>query len=420
MRKASVYPRLVLHIFANTNMKIGVDLRAIGQGKYSGVEEYALNLLGAMLSIDNKNQYIFFVSGGKIGQRYLDFAAAMRAKNPNIQLVHYHMPNRLLNVLFKFIGEPKIDQLMGGVDVVFAPNINLLPVSNGVKTVATIHDLSFAKYREFFSVRQNFWHSFVNPKALAKKADCLIAVSESTKQDLIEAYGISPEKIKVIYSGIAQESGSRNPESGMTQQIKKKYGLPDKYILYLGTIEPRKNIIGLIKAYEIFRSSYNLPASPKLQRGEQPTAYKLVIAGSKGWLYEDIFHAARISGIKDDIIFTDFVADEDKIYLYRMSSLFVYPSFYEGFGFPPLEAMAQGVPVITSDCSSLPEVVGNAGLMVNPYNIGRLAWAMNEVLCNEELREKMVKKGYEQVKKFSWEKCARETLEVLGEAVKKE
>ncbi len=387
-------------------MIIGIDLRAIGQGKYSGVEEYALNLLGAMLDIDRKNQYIFFVSGGKIGQRYLDFAADMRAKNPNIRLVHYHMPNRLLNVLFKFIGKPKIDKLMGGVDAVFAPNINLLPVTRGVKIVATIHDLSFAKYKEFFSVRQNFWHSFVNPKSLAKKADRLIAVSESTKQDLIEAYGLFLEKIKVIYSGIGQtlnaERKTKN-EMEKLKNIREKYNLPEKYILYLGTIEPRKNIIGLIKAFELFKRNYSLLT----------THYSLVIAGSKGWLYEDIFFAARNSSVKDDIIFTDFVADEDKVYLYKSASLFVYPSFYEGFGFPPLEAMALGVPVITSDCSSLPEVVGEAGLMVNPYNIGRLAWAMNEVLSNEELREKMIIKGYEQVKKFSWAKCAKETLEVF-------
>lgn len=390
-------------------MTIGIDLRAIGQGKYSGVEEYALNLLGAIFEIDKKNQYIFFISGGKIGQRYLDFAAEISEKNSNIKFVHYHMPNRLLNILFKFIGEPKIDKLMGGVDLVFAPNINLLPVSRGVKVIATIHDLSFAKYKEFFSARQNFWHSFVNPESLARKADYLIAVSESTKQDLIETYGIRSEKIKVIYSGIDKNQNEKIKMENDNVKLKnviKKYNLPEKYILYLGTIEPRKNIIGLIRAYELFRNSYNL----------QPTTYKLVIAGSKGWLYEDIFRAARNSSAKDDIIFTDFVADEDKTYLYQLASLFVYPSFYEGFGFPPIEAMAVGTPVIISDCSSLPEVAGEAGLMVNPYNISRLAWAMGEVLSNEELRESMIKKGYEQVKKFSWEKCARETLEVLEEA----
>ncbi len=210
-------------------MIIGVDLRAIGQGKYSGVEEYALNLLSAMIEIDKKNQYIFFVSGGNIGQRYLDFSGRMRAKNPNIKLVHYHMPNRLLNVFFKFFNWPKIDRLMGGVNAVFAPNINLLPISRGVKIIATIHDLSFAKYKDFFSIRQKFWHSFVNPGALAKKAEYLIAVSESTKHDLIELYGIRSEKIKVIYSGIGQTlNAERKTENEMEKlkNIREKYNLP--------------------------------------------------------------------------------------------------------------------------------------------------------------------------------------------------
>ncbi len=392
-------------------MVIGVDLRAIGQGKYSGVEEYVLNLLGAMLAIDSNNQYIFFTSGGKTGQRYLDFSSETQNKNPNVALVHYRMPNLLLNGLFKFFGRPQIDRLMSEacpgqkkkIDIVFAPNINLLPVSGRVKVIATIHDLSFAKYKDFFSRRQNFWHRFVNPEALAKKAECIIAVSESTKKDLMEIYKIPEGKIKVIYSGIGQTLNTERKmenESDKLRNIKKKYNLPGKYILYLGTIEPRKNIIGLIKAFELFKKNH-LPLA---------AGYKLVVAGSKGWLYEDIFRVARNSSAKEDIIFTDFIMDRDRPYLYKNASLFVYPSFYEGFGFPPLEAMAQGTAVITSDSSSLPEVVGEAGLMVNPHNISRLAWAIGEVLSNQELRKKMIEKGYEQVKKFSWDKCARETL----------
>ncbi|MDP3057381.1 MAG: glycosyltransferase family 1 protein [bacterium] len=394
-------------------MIIGIDLRAIGQGKYSGVEEYALNLLNALFSIDHKNKYLLFSSGQSISNRYLDFSQKAKKNNSNIDLCRSSIPNRILNASFKVFSWPKIDKLMNGADIVFEPNINLLP-SFKAKKVVTFHDLSFEKYSNFFSPKQIFWHNFVNPKKIAREADFIIAVSESTKNDLREIYGIPKEKIKVIYSGVsscaplspkASEGHSKTTEDkgSKIKEIKIKYNLPEKYILYLGTIEPRKNIIGLIRAFELFKKSHSPSA----------LSHKLLIAGSKGWLCEDIFYAAGHSAWKDDIIFTGFIADEDKAYLYNLASLFVYPSFYEGFGFPPLEAMASDVPVITSDCSSLPEVVGVSAIMVNPYNSGQLARAMEEVLGNEKLREKMILKGREQAKKFSWNKCARETLEIF-------
>lgn len=391
-------------------MIIGIDLRAIGQGKYSGVEEYALNLLDALFAIDTKNKYVLFSSGQSISRRYLDFSQKAKEKNSNIDLCHSSVPNRILNASFKIFSWPKIDKLMNGADIVFEPNINLLP-SFKAKKVVTFHDLSFERYSNFFSPKQIFWHNFVNPKKLAREADFIIAVSESTKNDLMEVYGIPKEKIKVIYSGVGQMLNTewKKENNGVKlKKIREKYNLPEKYILYLGTIEPRKNIIGLIKAFELFKKSHSPSA----------TNHKLLIAGSKGWLCEDIFYTADHSAWKNDIIFTGFIADEDKAYLYNLASLFIYPSYYEGFGFPPLEAMASDVAVITSDRSSLPEVVGDSAIMVNPYNSGQLARAMEEALGNENLRERMILKGREQAKKFSWDKCARETLEIF-ESMKK-
>jgi len=182
--------------------------------------------------------------------------------------------------------------------------------------------------------------------------------------------------------------------------IGKKYNLPDKFILYFGTIEPRKNIIGLIRAFELLRK-------------KQPI--KLVIAGAKGWLYQDIFKAARQSKYRREIIFTGFVEETDKPYLYNLAELFVYPSFFEGFGFPPLEAMACGVPTIVSRTSSLPEAVGQGALMIDPYHTDELAWAMEIVLSNQDLRGRLIQEGIAQAKKFSWPKCARQTLKFLTE-----
>ncbi|MBU3965714.1 glycosyltransferase family 4 protein, partial [Patescibacteria group bacterium] len=400
-------------------MVIGIDSRAISQDKYSGVEEYAFNLLNALFAIDRKNQYILFNAGKSPSQRYLDFSSEAQKNSPNVKVLHSKISNRLLNVFFKCLHWPKIDKLAGGADIVFSPNINLLPVSRECKKIITFHDLSFARYSSFFSLKQRLWHKFVNPAVLAREADFIIAVSQSTKNDLVEIYGVPREKIRVIYSGVNVKCQMSNVKTqnqiSKLKSVREKYNLPEKYILYLGTIEPRKNIIGLIKAFELFNAKY--PSSAKTTAGKQippkdkptgqaNTKYQLVIAGAKGWLYGDIFKAAQNSVFRNEIIFTGTIADEDRAFLYSMASLFVYPSFYEGFGFPPLEAMSAGIPVIVSNCSSLPEAVGNAALMVNPYNFGEIAWAMNEVLSNNNLRDKMIKKGYEQVKKFSWEKCA--------------
>ena len=204
----------------------------------------------------------------------------------------------------------------------------------------------------------------------------------------------NPEKIKVIYSGI----NDKFKPIKSNNQIRQKYNLPDEFILYFGTIEPRKNLIGLIKAFELIRHRHKI---------------KLVIAGTKGWLYKNIFKSAQNSKYNKDIIFTGFVEEDDKPYLYNLASVFVYPSFFEGFGFPPLEAMACGIPTIVSHNSSLPEVVGAGAVMIDPYNIDELAWAMEIALTDEKVRAYLMQKGIEQAKKFSWQKCAQETLKVI-------
>ena len=216
----------------------------------------------------------------------------------------------------------------------------------------------------------------------------------------MKIYKIDDEKIKVVYSGINSVSNIEPSEASISK-IRNKYKLPENYILYLGTIEPRKNIIGIIRAFE------------ELKKHNIKKNYKLVIAGSKGWLCKDVFEVAKNSTVINDIFFTGFVDDEDKSILYKLAEIFVYPSFYEGFGFPPLEAMQNGTPIITSNFSSLPEAVGDAAIMVNPYNIDELARAMENLLNDDNLKNNLIQKGFQQTKKFSWQKCAGETLEIL-------
>ncbi|MEA1937157.1 MAG: glycosyltransferase family 1 protein [Patescibacteria group bacterium] len=378
-------------------MTIGIDIRMLTRGTKTGIEEYTVNLLSNMLCLDKNVKYRLFYNGYRKTELNYDWL-----KLPNVELAQFKIPNRVLDISSRVLNYPKIDELLKGVEVFFSPHIFLSSVSQKCKTVTTFHDLSFEKYPEFYSRGKNYWHFSMSPKKQARQADRIIAVSKSTKDDLVSSYDADPDKIEVIYSGVDNELGIENNELGILE-VKKKYKLPEKYILYLGTLEPRKNIIGLIKAFELFKKSYKLQAAD----------YKLIIAGSKGWLYKDIFKTVNNSLAKNDIIFTGFIKDEDKSALYGNAELFVYPSFYEGFGFPPLEAMTYGTPVITSNFSSLPEAVGDAAIMINPYNLDELAEAMRMVLADDKLKEILIQKGFERVKKFNWQKCAEETLEVL-------
>ena len=378
-------------------MIIGIDIRMLARGTKSGVEEYIINLLSNMLRLDSNIKYKLFYNGYKKVELEYDFL-----KLSNVTLKEFKIPNRLFDFSSQYFNYPKIDNLLGGVDIFFSPHIFSAPVSKNCKVVTTFHDLSFENHKEFYSASKNYWHFSMNPKSQAQRSNKIIAVSESTKKDLIKIYKIEAEKIKIIYSGINQVFSIKYSVSSISK-IKEKYNLPEKYILYLGTLEPRKNIIGLIKAFEILNAKYRIPN----------TKYHLVIAGSKGWLYEDIFKTVQNSPVKNDIIFTGFVENKDKSALYDLADLFVYPSFYEGFGFPPLEAMTAGTPVITSNFSSLPEAVGNAAIMVNPYNLDELAKAIEMILTDEKLRDVLIKRGFEQTKKFSWQNCAEKTLELV-------
>ena len=387
-------------------MTIGIDIRMLAQGMQTGVEEYVVNLLANMLSLNPNIKFKLFYNGYRKTELNYDWL-----KLPNVELVQFNIPNKILDTSLYFLNYPKINKLLKGIDVFFSPHIFLSATSQKCKSVVTFHDLSFEKYPEFYSNSKNYWHFSMNPKKQARRADKIIAVSESTKNDLVELYKINPEKIKVIYSGVSLESGIWNFEFRVTK-VKEKYNLPEKYILYLGTLEPRKNIIGLIKAFEIFKTKFK---SRRRHSGMSPSRFKLIIAGSKGWLYKNIFKTIENSPVKNDIIFTGFIDDEDKSVLYSLADLFIYPSFYEGFGFPPLEAMACGTPVITSNVSSIPETVGDAAITVNPYNLDELYRAMEMVLSDENLKNNLIKKGFAQAKKFSWQKCARESLDFILE-----
>lgn len=368
-------------------MKIGIDARCLMQKNYSGVSWYAFNLLSALFEIDRRNDYVLFYNNSKpIGMPKFNLA--------NVKYAEFNHSNKLLNLSLNFFNRPKIDQMIGGVDLMLIPNINFMALSDNCRKVVTVHDLSFLRYPQFFTTKSRIWHKILMSKKLLQNADAIIAVSSSTKRDLIDLLGINENKIKVIYEGV-DEKFMLVKNFDELERVKKRYKLPAKFILYLGTLEPRKNIESIISAYN-----------------QLATDCQLVIGGGDGWKSHKI---KRLAGLNPKVKLIGYVKEEDKRGLYTLADLFVYPSYYEGFGLPPIEAMACGTPVIVGANSSQVEVVGSAGLLVDPYNVNEIAEAMKIILKDAKIRTGLIANGFENVKRFKWNETAQETLKIFEE-----
>lgn len=377
-------------------MNIGIDIRPMMSLPRTGIGEYTLELLDAIFKIDNKNQYFLYYNS----QSNISFSLP-KWKYKNVKIIHTKYPNKFLNRSMKFFGIPKIDKIIAKkakiqkLDIFFAPNIGFIKLSSTPKNILTIHDLSFEFFKEFFNIKRYFWHKELSPKKQCRLADIILTPSQNTKQDLINYYKISPTKINVIYPGLFKCQSINTTLSNPHNNI--KLLLPKKFILFLGTIEPRKNIIGLIEAFEKINSNHSL-----------------VIAGATGWKNKKIYKRILNSPKKGKIQLLGFVASENKKFLYKSADLFVYPSFYEGFGFPVLEAMSVGTPVITSNLSSLPEISSSAAYLIDPTRPMQITLAINELLSNQELRNWHIQKGFKQVEKFSWQRSATEWLRLIN------
>lgn len=371
-------------------MRIGVDIRCLMDGGRTGVEEYTTNVLRAMLKQNSEDTFVLFANSRKP-------MALPQFKAPNVELKTFAYPNKIFNTSLKLFRWPKLDNMLGGVDVFFVPSVRLAPCTTKTPLVVTFHDLSFVRHANYFSAKRRLWHKIMEPRRMAQRATKIIAVSQTTASDLEELYNIDEKKIQVIYSGISDNIKRVNADSETAKQTKEKYGLPENYILFLGTIEPRKNLDGLLSAYAVARRA--------------GITQKLVIAGVRGWVGGDFYARVGRHPFAKDIIFTGYVTDEDKSALYSMADLFVYPSFYEGFGFPPLEAILCGTPVITSYNSAIPEIVGRWATLVNPYDPDELGWAMIQKLQNPApISEKSISEIRE---KYNWARAGAETLGAL-------
>ncbi|MFQ5811966.1 MAG: glycosyltransferase family 4 protein [Anaerolineae bacterium] len=373
-------------------MRIGIDYTAaVRQG--AGIGRYTRELVRSLAELNRSHDYVLFAAAG--GQRPVDAGWP-----PNFQMRSVPLSDRALAILWHRLRLPLwVELVTGRVDIFHSPDFVLPPVRRA-KTLVTVHDLSFIRYPQCADANLRAYLNQVVPRSV-HRADLILADSQSTKDDLVELLGVAPDRIEVVYPGVEKRFRPIEDQAHL-EEVRKRYNLPPRFALGLGTLQPRKNFTRLIEAYSLLVTRH-----PSLQ---------LVIAGGKGWLYEEIFASVERLGLEEKVIFPGFVADEHLPALYNLAELFVFPSLYEGFGLPPLEALACGTPVITSNASSLPEVVGEAGPMVEATDVEALAEAMKRVLEDDALQERMIAKGMKQAGKFTWEKTAAKLLS-LYEAI---
>lgn len=374
-------------------MLIGIDGNEANQEKRVGIGEYSFELLRQFeeFKISNVKFQIYLKEKPRE-----DFPK--ENENWKYRIVKPHkLWTQIALPLDLYFHKPR-------PDVFFTPS-HYAPRFSPVPTAISIMDLSYVRFPELF--KKSDLYQLVNwTKYSVKKASVVFTISRASKNDIIEVYKLPENKVVVTYPGVKQSTRSASsgqainnlPAGKAGQQLTIMHG---DYILFVGTLQPRKNITRLVEAFSKIK-----PNHPDL---------KLVIAGKKGWQYGEILESPKKFGVSESVEFLGFVKDEEMSELYKNALCFVLPSLYEGFGLPVLEAMKYGCPVVISNVSSLPEAGGDAALYVDPQSPDDIAEKLEKVISNKELREEMKKKGREQVKKFSWEKTARETLKALEE-----
>lgn len=366
-------------------MRIGIDVSALVK-EAAGIGQYIIQLTNRILSFDEENQYFLFT--------YDDLKVSLNL-TPRAQIVSYGGPKKKqLNFLLKLPGilrSYKIDLFIG-------TRHYLPPFNRSIKYLAIVHDLIPLYMPELFTKEHKLRFKLFTD-ICKHQADAIVAVSNATKKDVIQYMHFPEEKIKVIYEGANPSFSTERDEVGITATME-KYHIDSDYILCLSTVEPRKNMLRTIQAYEQCVL-------------EKDLEYKLVIVGGSGWNNGEIYDYVQTHPVKDHIVFTGYVSDEEVRHFYANATLFIYASLCEGFGIPVLEAMQSGIPVITSNVSSMPEVAGTACELVDPYNIEELKEAITRVLSSKERRESMRRLGLEQASRFSWDKCAHEVWEFM-------
>ena len=370
-------------------MRIAIDAHSVGTG-LGGNESYATNLIEALAEIDQANCYTLYVTKRaaveRFGNRWPNFS--VRTTLPHTPLI------RIPLTLSAELRRNPVDVL----HVQFtAPPFSPCPV------VVSIHDLSFEHLPQTFKWRSRK-QLRITVRRTARQASQVIALSEHGRNDIVDTYQVSPERISVIPLSAGDQFRPITNEDEL-QRVRQTYAIKGEYMLSVGAIQPRKNLSRLVAAYARLRH-----ARPEVKLP------KLVLAGKCAWLYDETLRTIEELQLSDSIILTGYVPQSDLPALYSGAICFIYPSYFEGFGLPPLEAMKCGVPVIVGDRTSLPEVVGDAAVLVDPFDVDALAAAIEKVISDSDLRTELGLKGLGRAKLFNWRETARQTLAVYRKA----
>lgn len=367
-------------------MRIAINCHSFLKKNYTGIGRYTYNLLKSLSSLDRQNQYFLYVKRGffELNKRIPDFAV----KNFKIKMDYFKEgPERVL----------------GAIDIYHSPCPDFFKFQNGAKVIVTVHDVIFKAYPHghtqsaLETTRKQF------DQFLAKAAK-IICCSKSTIEDLQKFYDVPRERTALIYQGVDKNIfyQLRSEERLKAKRRIQELGLKERFLLFVGTIEPRKNLGNVLQAFEQLKNKKRF-------------AGQLVVAGMRGWLMENLEEMIGQLKFKEDVIFLGYLADEDLNYLYNLAEIFVFPSLYEGFGYPILEAFSCAAAVVTSNVSSCPEIAADAALTVDPQNPGAIAAAVVRILEDQSFRKTLQEKALKRSQDFSFEKTARETLKVYEE-----
>lgn len=373
-------------------MIIGVDIRHLGGEAQSGVGQYTLELLRALTS-SPQHQWILFSSGSRKAKINIKKHLGDLLDLPNIHHTHRHIPNKLLNLSILLFGHPTLASLAGvPAHLFWCPNLNFIALPKHTPTVVTFHDLSFRLFPHHLTWKGRLWHRLIRPKHLARHATHLIVPSKTTQEDLVHLFGVESHRITTVAHGV---SDAFSPEKlPQDHGVRSRHNLPRSYVLHMGTQEPRKNIPLLIEAFVLARSRSEL-----MRRLET----ELVLAGNTLASFTSRTFVRSLG----------YVPSVDRPALYRQAITLAFPSIYEGFGMPILEAFASGTPVITSHTSAMAEVGNDAVILINPFDVEGLARAIQELVEDSELRELLKTRGLTEKESYTWQRSAELTLAVF-------
>jgi glycosyltransferase involved in cell wall biosynthesis len=372
-------------------MRIGIDATALPPQPV-GAGYYTINLIRALSQLNTEHRFVVFA------QRDRRALFEISEESP-LEWVLVSDKNPAMRLIWEQAAFPGFAARYR-LDLLHSLHYTR-PLRLPCKSVVTFHDMTYFLFPQLHGrVKRLFFPWAI--RFSAGSADAIIAVSENSRQDAINLLGISPQRIFSVPLGVSERF---HPivDLSLLGRIREKYSLPDHFILFVGLVEPRKNLSLLVESYK--------------RLIDQGSSSPLVIVGRLGWMYESVLEEIEKSGLQDRVFFAGYIPIQDLPIVYNLADVFVYPSIYEGFGLPPLEAMACGTPVITSAVSSIPEHVGDAGILVAPNDAQALASAMAAVLSDQVLRKQLMEKGPKQASKFTWERTARETLQVYQKLI---